>query len=231
LKAKQFCAQVRTLTAKYPFNPRATQEASIAEVGALLRPGDGALWQFYESDLKPLLTRQGNEFVPNPAAPMKLNPAFVSFMSRMAMVSDSFFRGGSKDPRLEFSVRLAPAEDIQSVQLVMLGQRMQGNTRTPAQKFVWPGSSQDVRMSAKFTGGSEFNYPSYSGLWSVFRFFEDTEQWEPAGAEWIIQKSLATKGGPVTTASGRPVAVRLAVDTPVFRPGSLAFACVVDAAR
>jgi type VI secretion system protein ImpL len=232
-KAKQFCAQVRNLTVKYPFNPRATQEASMPDVAALLRPGDGALWQFYESDLKALLTRQGNEFVANAAAPMKLNPAFIASLSRMAVVSDAFFRGGSKEPRLEFTVRFVPVEGVESVQLNMLGQRMQGGGRGAAQKFVWPGSAQEVRLSAKFAGGSDINYPPpQAGLWSVFRFFEDTEQWEPAGAEWIIQKSLFdSRGKPVTVGGGRPATVRLAVDTPVFKPGSLAFTCVADAAR
>jgi type VI secretion system protein ImpL len=229
-KAKQFCAQVRSLTSKYPFNPKAQQEASLAEVGALLAPGSGALWQFYETDLKALLTRQGNDFMPNPAAPMKLNPAFVSFMSRMASASDLFFRGGSKEPKFDFTIRLVPTEGVESAQLTMLGQRMQG--RGP-QKFAWPGSAQDVRLAAKFAGGSDINYPPPPpGLWSVFRFFEDAERWEPAGAEWIVQKSLFdSRGQPVTVGGGRPATVRLAVDTPVFRPGSLAFACVADAAR
>ena len=62
-KGKGLCAQFSTVTNKYPFNTAATAEASIAEVNSLLKPGEGALWAFYEANLKQALVKQGGQYV------------------------------------------------------------------------------------------------------------------------------------------------------------------------
>jgi type VI secretion system protein ImpL len=234
--AKQFCATVRPLTAKYPFSPRASQEATLQEVAALLRPGEGTLWQFYERELKAVLTRQGNEFVVNPSAPMKFNPAFLTSLSRMAALSEMFFREGAKEPKFDFSVRLATGEDVQSLQMHILGQTVRLGPKV-AQKLTWPGKASDVRLTPKFTGGSEFEAPMTDpGLWAPFRFFGEFSGWEPApGSEYLLSRNLNLGTRQIYVPNtNRPVVLRLLVDAAgaqMFRPGSLAFSCVAEAAR
>src|SRR5262249_50549645 len=45
VKARSFCGDAKGLLAKYPFNPDATEQASIAEVTAMFKPLTGKLWK------------------------------------------------------------------------------------------------------------------------------------------------------------------------------------------
>ena len=60
-KGKALCAPFRALMSKYPFNPGATAEATLAEVNGVFRKPDGALWTFYDQNLQKLLTQAGRD--------------------------------------------------------------------------------------------------------------------------------------------------------------------------
>ena len=64
---KALCGEFRPVLNKYPFNPNATSEASVADVNALFHKPDGMLWTFYEQKMQKVLMRQGTQYVPNPA--------------------------------------------------------------------------------------------------------------------------------------------------------------------
>ncbi|MCX6624984.1 MAG: hypothetical protein NTY38_28775, partial [Acidobacteria bacterium] len=54
-KGRGMCMQFSAVFAKFPFNPKAQAEATLDEVGGLLKPQTGALWTFYEANLKAIL--------------------------------------------------------------------------------------------------------------------------------------------------------------------------------
>src|SRR5207344_715596 len=87
-RARQVCAQARGLLAKFPFSSDATQQASLADVAAVLKPGSGSLWRFYDEALAAMLPRQGNVFTPNPAGTVKFSSGFVTLLNKAAAWSD-----------------------------------------------------------------------------------------------------------------------------------------------
>src|ERR1019366_8913698 len=56
---KALCGGFRPVLNKYPFNPNATSEATVADVNALFHKPDGILWTFYEQKMQKVLMRQG----------------------------------------------------------------------------------------------------------------------------------------------------------------------------
>src|SRR5262249_53967485 len=75
-KGKSFCSQFGELMTRYPFNAASSRQATLQEVGSIFQPPQGALWAFYDANLQKQLSRQGSQFVANPAAGVPINPAF-----------------------------------------------------------------------------------------------------------------------------------------------------------
>ncbi|MBI3278978.1 MAG: hypothetical protein HYZ57_03950 [Acidobacteria bacterium] len=236
-KGKGLCAQFAATTGKFPFNPSAAAEATVQEVNALLKPGDGALWVFYEMNLKTALVRQGNMYVASPNAPLPLNPAFIAFFNNAARFSEMLYKPGSTEPRFTYSLTPLRSEGFSKVTLVIDGQTLDAaGSGGPAKQLVWQGGgTHGARLSGKF-GGQDLTLPGYDGLWAAFRLFNDAERWEPAGAGYNLDWIIRFGGRAMTTSSGNPLAARFFLDlggTPAFfRKGALAgIRCVSQVAR
>ncbi|MFN3322439.1 MAG: ImcF-related family protein [Bryobacteraceae bacterium] len=237
-KAKGLCAQFSAMTNKFPFNPNATAEATLQEVNALLRPGDGALWTFYQESLSKSLQKQGAEYVANPGGGLNLNPAFVAFFNQAAKFSEALYPNNAPEPKFSYSLQPLRSDQIQSLSLTIDGQTANFTGQAAPIRFTWPGAaSREVRLSAKLQGGTDFEFQNREGLWSVFRFFADADQWSRSGAgynlEWIVKQGR--EGRPVMI-GGRALTYRFYLDTsgapPVFQKEWLSgFRCVSQAAR
>jgi type VI secretion system protein ImpL len=206
------CSQWRALTSRYPFNPKATQEATMADVAALFAPNTGEVAKLAALTAK----------LPDG---VQLNPAFRSFLRDAVAVSDAFYKGGSATPNLTFALRPGPAEGIRQITLNIHGQTLRTTGGGAPMRFSWPGGgAQQVQLAVNI--GSDLNYPSYSGQWALFRFFGDAERSSGGGSEFSLEWTLRTSGGVVTTPSGKPVTVRFDLDMlgapPILRPGYLA---------
>ena len=76
----------------------------------------------------------------------------------------------------------------------------------------------------KLAGGAEWGFPTYNGMWGVFRFFADATVLRRNGNIYTLQWVL---GGdhPVTAPNGRQVAVQFDLDTqgllPIMEKGIL----------
>ena len=118
-KGAGMCAQVSPVMRKYPFNPKATDQATLADVSALYKPKEGAIWQFYDTALQKFITRSGSQFSPNPSGGMNINSAFVSFLNRAAAFADLAFPPGASDPQFKYTVSpLASSPDVDKVTLI-----------------------------------------------------------------------------------------------------------------
>jgi len=228
---KSFCGQYQALMRKYPFNSNSTEMAELAEVNAIFKPKDGELWKFYETNLKNILPRQGSRFVPASTTGFTVSPRFVSFFERAANFSDALYKG-SDNPRLEFSMRPA-SPNVQMLTLSMEGTSFDFPGGAPTfRKFTWPGGVHEVKLNAKTKDGDISSPASaYQGLWAVFIFFDDTENWRQTGATNTLEwKQKVGRTGRVTGS------IQFELDMngapPVFQRNYLAgLACVSEVTR
>jgi type VI secretion system protein ImpL len=155
-----FCRSLSAVMAKFPFSPNATVDASSAEVAQLFQPGSGAMWQFYDSTLKPLLIQQGSTFVPVVGSPIHVNSDFVQFFNRAAAISADFYPSGAPGS-LTFTMHFLPSTDIQNVTFSMDGQQLSGTSGS--KQFTWSMASQSAQLTA-----NALPVAQSSGPWAVF---------------------------------------------------------------
>ena len=221
-----------------PHAPLYSNTATLQEVGAIFRPKEGKLWMFYEESLRTVLQKQGNAYVPNPSAGIALNPAFVNFFNQAARFSDALYPGGATEPNLRYSLQAQRSDQIQEMTLTIDGQTAKFAGQSAPHQYTWPGAAaKNVRLSAKLTGGSDFELQNRDGLWAVFRFFADADRWNPSGGtytlEWVVRQGR--EGRPIQ-AGGKDLTYRFLVDTggvaPVFQKDFLnSLRCVSTAAK
>jgi type VI secretion system protein ImpL len=237
-KGKALCAPYRITMGKYPFNPAGTQQATVAEVNALFRKPDGALWKLYDESLQKLLPKQGSQYVPVAGGTTTLTPAFVAFFNQAATFSEFVYTGNAQDPHMAYSLKPVPTDGIQTVGLQLDGQTFTySGGDTVAKQFTWQATGQhEAKATVRFGGGPDLAWSSNEGLWAIFQFFNKAEQWYPTGngntLEWVIRIGK----DPVTLPNGKPVTVRLELDMgsapPVFQKGYFPkLACVAEVAK
>jgi type VI secretion system protein ImpL len=233
---KDTCNQFKALMAKFPFNPKSTDQATVANVNAVFQPGQGALWKLYGEHLAKLMPQQGSDFGSTPAGGISVTRPFLGFFRNAAGISNTFFKGGAAQPQLAFTLKPQRTEGIEKMMLSINGQTMSGAGGETWQ-FQWPGAGpQEVKLTVKIAGGSELAYPSYTGLWAVWEFFSRAK-WEQSGSDSSLEWTLGTAGGAVTLpGSGKPVTVRfdlsMAGAPPVLKPGWFAtLSCPLPAAE
>jgi type VI secretion system protein ImpL len=237
-KGKALCAPFRALMSKYPFNPGATAEATLAEVNGVFRKPDGALWTFYDQNLQKLLTKQGATYIPAAAGGVTLNPAFVTFFNAAAGFSDAVYAAGAQDPHLTYMLKPEQSDGIQTVSLRMDGQSLSysGGAAT-AKPFTWQGGgAHEAKATVKFGNGPDLAWSNNEGLWAVFQFFAKAERWQPAGSGYGLEWVIRIGKDAVTLPGGKPLTVRFDLDMagapPVFQKGYFSrMACVADVAH
>lgn len=214
---KAFCTAYNGLLAKAPFSPRATVQATPAEVSALLQPGTGALWQFYNSNLKTLLVPQGSEYAAAPNAPTPVNAAFLKFFNRMALVSQELFPAGATAPMLTFTLRNLPASGVQTAVLKMDAQTL---TNAEALKqFTW--NAQGAKDASLTANGLPL---AFNGPWAIFELLNKAHI-QKNGASYELSFPLELANTPIKAPDGTPVVVRYELSGPgadVLAPGALA---------
>ena len=234
---KGLCAQFGKVLSKYPFNPASKQDATVDEVNSLLKKPDGALWKFYDDNLKKFLTKQGSQYVPVQGATVTLNARFIQFFTQAAAFSDFLYAGGG-DPHFSYTLKPVPTEGIQRLSLEIDGQKLDFTGGTPAAKqFTWqPGGTHGAKGTYTAEGAS---FSENSGIWAIFRLFGEADSSTPAGGggefyDWIIRTGKA--GKPSLLPNGKPLTVRLELDMPnappVFQKGFFShLACVSEVAK
>jgi type VI secretion system protein ImpL len=225
---KELCTQFRGLAGKFPFNPKSKIDATPADVNAIFRRPDGALWSFYEKSLKKALTKQGAQYVPSGAVP--LTPDFVTFFNAAAAFSEALYSADAKDPGFAYTVKPGLSDGVQGMTLRVDGQTVTYATSNPiaAKTFTWQAKEpHDVTVSVR-VGGAEFEWQHHTGMWGIFHFFAEAKRSAGQVLEWPVGA-----GSQQFKADGKPVTVRLEVDlgpmTAVLHSHGLG--CVAEVAR
>ena len=115
VRSRAFCAQARTLLAKFPFSSNAAEDAQLGDVATMLRPGSGTLWRLYDDALAATISRQDNSFAPRPGTGVTFNAGFLTLLNRAAAFADAMFRDNSPDPHISFTVTPVASETFPRV--------------------------------------------------------------------------------------------------------------------
>jgi type VI secretion system protein ImpL len=223
---KSFCAAYNGLFSKFPFSPNSTIQASPAEVTALLQPGTGALWQFYNANLKTILIQQGAEYLPAPNPPVHVTPGFVRFFNRAAALSAEFFPAGATGPSLVFAMKNIPSNGIKDMTFAVDSQKMTG--ADGSKQFTWAAqTAQQAQLSAN-------GLPlQFQGTWSLFELLNKARV-AHAGSNQL-EFPLEVANTPVKAPDGTPLVVRFELSGPgaeVLLPGALSgVRCVSEVAH
>ncbi len=214
-----FCREFSSLISKYPFNPAAKNQATMAEFNGIFAPQTGALWVFYETKLKAMLVNQGGEYRAIPGPSMALTPQFVAAFNRFAAVTATAY-GANPSPSFRFSVK-SNAETQEPVRLTIDNQPGEfRNASAPAKQFVWSGAGPGTRYTLGSRGGVSFDGPL-----GVFMFFNDAEIWNANSATSHTVKWPQRSGSQVLKdEQGKNIYMVLDLEMPIplFRKGYLA---------
>jgi type VI secretion system protein ImpL len=211
---KGLCAQIRSLWLTYPFNPNAGTDASEAQVNAIFRKPDGAIWTFYDQNLQKLLLSQGLQYIQNPTAQTKVTPAFLHFFNTAAAASNLLYAGGAQDPKFTYTLTPVASEGIEQLGLTIDGQTLtySGGTLSP-KTFTWQaGGPHDVKATVRIGNGPDLTWAAYQGTWAAFRFFDRAEQWQRNGTKYDLAWTIRIGNSAATLPSGKPLTVRFDLD-------------------
>jgi type VI secretion system protein ImpL len=223
---KNLCSQFRLVTTKFPFVSNSKMDATLDELIAMFRKPDGALWAFYDKNLKKAIVKQGNQYVPSGAVP--LNPAFVTFFNKAADLSDALYATGAGDPAFLFTVKPGASDGVQGITFRFDGQTLAYTAGSPPQSktFTWQANAaHDMTVNVR-VGGADFEWQHHTGLWGAFHFFAEAKH-TTQGLEWPVGA-----GSQQFKADGKPVTVRLEVDLgPLGALLQNGMACVAEVTR
>jgi type VI secretion system protein ImpL len=239
---KSLCGGFRPVLGKYPFNPIATSEATLADVNAMFRKPDGLLWTFFEQKLQKVLVRQGTQYQPNPSSKVTVNPAFLSFFNSAAGFAETLYADGGQDPHFSYSLKPEISEGVRVMSVRLDGQKLDYTSGGPVafQKFTWQGSgTHEALMNVRIgTGEDDIEFARDEGLWAAFHLFQKANQSArtlPGTAvllEWIFNSG---KGSDLKL-RGVVITPRLQLDLgaapPIFQRGYLSrMTCIQDVAK
>lgn len=210
---RAFCTAFDPLTRKFPFTPTAQPEVTLQELGDILHPKNGKLWQFYDSTVKNYLVCQGNDCQPNPSAPGQLNPGFVNFFKQMVRFSRALYGENGTDPSFKFTLRAQKSDLVQAFDVTLNSDRAE-LTGGAQKAYVWPGTTPYAfRLTVKVAGGSQIEVQSWSGPWAVFRFFADADRSGQSGGLYtFLWVARSGRSGSQMMIGGKPLTYEFGVD-------------------
>ena len=222
-----FCAPLRQLMAKFPFNRRSTSPANPAEVARIFQPGSGTLWTLHAAALGKVMQRRGREFVATETGETRVTPEFVRFYNRAVAVSEALFPTSDPEPRLTFRLTPVLSGVITSATLAFEGQTARFSREVPETKpFVaLRAAGRSAGLFAELGEGVEVALDEVDEPWALFRLFNEASRWQPSGDTHLVEWSLKTgrAGGRTVTAGGSSAKVAFRLDfagqPPVLKPG------------
>jgi type VI secretion system protein ImpL len=193
---QRFCIAFGGLTNKFPFNPTAVPEVTLAELADILQPPSGQLWTFYNNSLKSSIQCQnGLCTATNP----QISPRFVRFLGDLMQFSRALYGDAGTEPNYRYTLRPEQNARLEAFNVTINGESVL--LRPPSgRQFVWPGTGmRSFKLGLRLTGGGELPGPEFEGLWAVFRFFADANRTARSGTGNIFEWDL-TQGKSQQTA-------------------------------
>ncbi len=194
VKGAAFCQDVSAVLGKFPFNSRSNADARPDELTQVFAPQTGRLWTFYEESLKDLLSPSiGGRYTAKTDAKVTVNPGFVAFFNRAALLSSLFFKasGGAPQPKVAYSLSIAPSTEIESVTLQIDRATLRGSgSGGKAADFTWPDGGGGVNLQARAKDISPQPAEFPGGPWAVVRFLGAADESSSAGSVGTVMFRL-----------------------------------------
>lgn len=236
---QRVCGDFFQLAKTYPFDTGSKIDATLDEVNAIFRPGDGKLATFYDGTLKNYLDKTSNMYTRKADSKVRVTDGFLRFFNRAMALSAAWYKSGAMNPSLSYSMKAMPAEGLKSVTLSLDGQVLKSNANGgQSQEFTWPGSSVHAANLSGSLGGTDLGFITYDGLWAAFRFFGDADRFQASGNDYLLQwvPRQGQSGQPIRLENGKTLTLPFQLDLkgapPVFQKGYLSgFQCVSEVAR
>lgn len=179
-----FCSRFDALEGRFPFQPTASAEASPDDVDEVFRPGDGALWQFYDDALTDVIERQGDRYVARAGGQVRISPDFLRFFNQAAAFSEALYRGG-QGPSVTFSFRIVTDDALPEATFRVDGRPHTFTRVQPAsQAWVWDANTARSAAILGTIDGAEVSLieSDRPGTWALFRLFHLAD-WTSVGED------------------------------------------------
>jgi len=201
-RAAALCRSMGPMLDKFPFDPNATQEATLDEVAQMLQPGNSALWNFFNEALAEVLVEQGGRYVAREG--MAVNPRFLEFFNQIVDVSGAVWQDRSTEPQFRFTFRPRQYDQISSVELSVDGRTQVFSPEARGTgTFVWEGTrARDVRLT--ISSGGTRSVLSHSGTWAIFHLFHRASWGEPSGGRYVVLLEITPEGQMLETEVSLP---------------------------
>ena len=185
-RGRALCTTMGPVLAKFPFNPDARAEASIAEVTALFAPGTGAIAAFEQERLAPFLEKKGAAYTAKPVDGVALSANFLAFFNRASQVSNALFPDNATALRLRWMARGITSDATPLLLLRHGASDARFDARTPRNEIVWPSESgREARLEATFKRNKPVKVAEATGEWALFRLVAQATRFDGDGrVEW-----------------------------------------------
>lgn len=208
-KGGGFCAEFANTLRQFPFDPRASQPASVETVNEIFKPVTGKLWTLYNDALQNIIVQQGGAYVPKPGGTLTVSTTFLSFFNRAASFSSSVFPSGAESPHLTLLVTPTQLPGSGTLQLSVDGNTVEWGARMQQHSFTWAASPTSEATIAVRRPSGLVTVASFHGPWSIFQLFDAAASWQPSGknyrAEWVIPASPERVQFQVDMGTAQPV--------------------------
>jgi type VI secretion system protein ImpL len=179
------CSRVEQLTSRFPFNPAATADASLADVKAILAPGEGELWVFQQEALAPYLEKQGTTWVAKPGGKVELSKSFVDFFNRAAEVSAALFAEDPSTPMVRWLASGVITDRTPLLTLKNNGKEARFDKKSFKNEVVWPATNgREAQLQATFKKNKPVTVRTANGDWAIFRLVASADAFEGQSVTW-----------------------------------------------
>lgn len=184
----------RGIAGRYPFSSNG-DDAAFIDVAEFFHPQEGALWRFYDRDLKALVNEGTERWTPKrQSGGATLSSEFLEQLRRARMISDSLFPRGATDPKVLFDVYPYPMPGATEVLLQVDGNGFRyRNEPQEWHELIWPGSGGSSGAAVQVQAGARAS-KQFAGRWGLFRLL-DSAQVTPAGpSRYRVEWNLSIDG-------------------------------------
>ena len=184
---KTWLAQVvdpfnRKLAIKYPFAADASIEAAPAEIAQMFGP-QGAIANYVESTMGPLVVRRGGTIVPRTWGDLgiRIQPPFVAGFAQWVAPLEGGAAGGGEAaaPQTVFQLMPHPAPGTTEFVIEIDGQKLRyRNTAAQWANFVWPnaGPAPGANITATRFDGSRVEIVALPGRYGLEKLINSAER-------------------------------------------------------
>lgn len=185
-----FCKQTAMVFGRFPFDPRASEDAKLEDVVAVLAPNTGKLFQFVQQNLQEVVIQTGPTFAPKSGAKIQVSGAYLAFLNRAAAVSRLLFAANPQRPAFNYTVQGLPSPGIDAFTFMANGKtyKASGQGGQPAD-FQWTGNPDNASLAASVG-------LSRSGVWAMPRVLASADRKADAAGiyEFDIKASIGNQG-------------------------------------